>query len=851
MDQKWEADVILNDGDIATLRAIRPEDRDAIEAFFGRVSEQSKYLRFFGTHPTLTDDDWKRWMDTKDHDKVTLVMVERNDIVAVAGYDLIPQFLPDRVADVSFLVQDSHHSKGVGNILLEHLAEIGREGEISRFYAEMLTQNRQMVQVFIRAGYSVHPELADGYIVVDFSIAPNEKSRDVMERRELRAEANSIGRLMRSEKVAVIGTPALPTVDGAAYYDTVDAADASCDVIVCDYDQVDYQEVLDKAAELDANGVIFLARAHNPPLDPEAARATVLHARDVGLRALGPAALGIINTHTPLNLTPGPLPRQGHIGIFTQSAGVATLVLSRAISRGCGISNFLAVGSFADVSGNDVMQFWSVDEDTNICLLSLDAIGNPRKFFRILRRLALEKHVIIFIPSRALTSARESIDSGVHAKSPKVLDSVIRSTGVMVVNRRETMFDIAQLLARQPLVQGPNVALISNSAGLSDQMAAAAERFGLKPHPQPMSANPQQDLPDQIRTSLEDPNIDAVLCAVVEFGNPLIANLHPELDRLAASTTDTPLIASYIGFNLPATNNEGPEEMGQLPIFATYADALEALAEILHNEERRQQARPKPEDEPVSGNKQAVEEEIAAILKDSPQGRWADDVECTRILEAYGINIVPWTAAPTLDDAKKAGEETGWDAVLKCASPIVRGRSELPTVFRHITTPSAMEQAWHTIEELVEDLHLGSDPEILEPVVQRTVTSGPSLTIRAVEDPVIGPMVSAGISGLTSDLLDDQVWRVPPLRPGDIEPMLSELKAHDLLSGYQGTKASNLEGIEDIVTRLSQLKDDFAAIVDIELTPVIVAVEQTHVVGARMRIAPLDKYRDPLARSIS
>ena len=486
-------------------------------------------------------------------------------------------------------------------------------------------------------------------------------------------------------------------------------------------------------------------------------------------------------------------------------------------------------------------------------MLSLDSIGNPRKFFRVLRRLALDKHVVVFLPSRALKSARHYAVEGLSAASPAALDEIIRCTGAMVVTRRDAMLDIAQLLARQPVPQGRRIAVMSNSSGLTSQMEQAAWRFGLRPHATTVVDDPAPAITEQARRALEDPGIDAVLCAVVEVGEFILKDAHSSLSQLATTTTDTPLIASFVGFDIPDFRTaEGPEAPGQLPVFGTYADAIEALATIIDNERRRALARPNPSDE--FANSAGLAEArgvVAEVLTDSPTGRWATDEECARILRAYGIEIVPWTPVCTFDEAIAAGREYGWDVVLKCSSQMVRGRSELPTVVRSIHDEESMVRAWTTITQLTRDLHLGEDPAILIPVVQRMVTAGASLTVRAIEDPVVGPMVSAGISGLPSDLLGDVEWRVPPLRRTDALDMLSCLKASPLLAGYRGTKAAKLHRVEEVMMQLAQLKDDIAALVDIELSPVIAGVAHTAVVGARMRIAPLGDVRDPLARSLS
>lgn len=872
----WEADVILNDGGIASLRPIRKTDKKELHRFYSRVSDHSKYLRFFAAHPVLTDQDINLWIDTDGYNKVTLVMVERDSIIAVAGYELVEAFLPSRVGDISFLVQDSHQSRGCGNILLEHLAEIGREGGMDRFYAEMLMTNRQMSQVFIRAGYSASPELEDGFMTVDFTIEPNTKSREVMERREMRAEANSIARILNPASVAVVGSiedvgSVIPSLVQGNYQgklhilttnssedfalESLERLGEDVDLLLIEHAPENLEAIMGAAAQRNAKGIIVVASSHNPKLSSSDSRELVLTARDFGLRALGPAALGVINTDESisLNTTPAPMPPAGNVGIFTQSAGVGTLVLSRAIERGLGISSFIAAGTFADVTGNDVIQYWGADENTSICLLSLDSIGNPRKFFRVLRRLALEKHVVVFIPSRALKSSRYFADDAAYELEdldPRALDETIRNTGCMVVTRRETMYDIALLLARQPLPQGTRVALISNSEGLTAQMEQAATRFGLEPHPVTVDKSPLENLAQQAKQSLADPAIDAVLVTVVEVGtSQLLDHISEELDQLASQTQDTPLIGSFVGFRQPAIVPTS------LPVFDTYADALETLQIILSNEVKRGEARPCPDDELAEGNYAEAMQTVEEILQHSPVGRWATDAECARILAAYNINLVPWFSVNTVEEAIAAGEDLGWDVVLKSLSPMARGRSEWPAVIRHIRDEHSMKEAWNTLREMAVELALidtaSHDITILNPVVQANATTGTSLTIRGVESTVVGPIVSAGVSGITNDLLNDKTWRVPPVRRADASFMLKSLAASPLITGYRGAKASKISTVEDIIMRLARLKDDISSIVEVELTPVIAGVYSTEVVGAKMRIAPLNAQRDPLARAFS
>nr|WP_120491662.1 GNAT family N-acetyltransferase [Corynebacterium lactis] len=920
---KWEADVVLNDGGIATLRPVTAFDRTELRNFYARVSERSKYLRFFGTHPELTDEDLRDWLGADGRDRVTLVVVERSRIVGVATYRLVEQFLPERIADVAFLVQDSHHGRGVGNILLEHLAEVGRERGIARFTAEMLPKNRQMVQTFLRAGYSVAPELADGFIAVDFSIAASPVSREVMERRELRAEANSLRRLLNPRSIVVVdfgdaaggtdqvvrslwdsgyggdlhvvhvdshgnagdghdggdGHRMAAALDHLGRSGSEGGSDPSVDLVIIPqtpnlFEGLD--EVMGAAARRGAYGVIVLASNESPAMSSESAKRLVEVARDWGLRALGPAALGVINTGgvgpdgqdvqdgtVRLNVTPAPMPRSGPVGVFAQSAGVASVMAAQVLRHGTGISSFVGAGLFADVTGNDVMQYWSDDERTHVCLLSLDTVGNPRKFFRVLRRLALVKHVIVFLPSRALQQARHYDNAELVQIGADGIDEVIRGTGAMVVSRRETMFNVAQILERQPVPPGNRVAVISNSSGLLRQMEQSARRFGLVPTAiglQPDSDGTVAAIDRAVADVLGDEGVpargrarvDAVVVAVVEAGEPLLADAADVLTRHATAGAGVPVVASLVGFgDVPSA-----QHAGDLPIIDNYADALEALGLIVQTQRRRELARPSPSDELPAIGEDARKRAFAAvdeILGSAPEGRWATDAEATDILAAYGITVEPWRPVCDEEEAIAAAEELGWDVVLKSTNRVFKGRPELPSVIRHISSPQEMRLAWKKLMAMAREVGLDPDGDIgaVQPVVQATVPSGTTLTLSAVEDATLGPVTSAGIAGLASEVLGDVSYATSPLRRSDAHRMLTGLRSAALLTGGLGLPAADLAGVEEVLMRLSALADDIPAIVEVELYPVVVAEHSSAVVGARLRVAPLSATRDPSARSLA
>ncbi|MGH3477948.1 MAG: GNAT family N-acetyltransferase, partial [Nocardioidaceae bacterium] len=199
--REYEADVVLRDGATAHIRPIVPADADLLRAFYDRVSDESKYYRFFAPYPRLSDRDVARFTQVDYRDRLALIVLVGGDMIAVGRYERTSH----SDAEVAFLVEDAHQGRGLGQLLLEHLAQTAREHGITRFTAEVLPDNRKMIAVFTEAGYHVAREFEDGVIVVAFEIEPTDTSYGVMQAREQRSEALSIERLLTPSSIAVIG----------------------------------------------------------------------------------------------------------------------------------------------------------------------------------------------------------------------------------------------------------------------------------------------------------------------------------------------------------------------------------------------------------------------------------------------------------------------------------------------------------------------------------------------------------------------------------------------------------------------------------------------------------------------
>ena len=457
---QWEADVLLADGGVAHLRPSGPADTEAIRAMHGRLSQTTLYMRYFKAVNEISDRQIEIFTDVDHDSRVGLVAMLGGQMIAAGTYHRDPTGNAD-AAEAAFLVEDSQQGRGIGSILLEHLAAAARERGIRRFTAEVLSENTKMLGVFMDAGYTVHREYDSGVVDLAFDIEPTEKSRAVMTAREHRAEARSIARLLAPRSIAVIGasdepatlghivlenllrgkfsgpvypvTPDTVSVQGVRAYASVTDIPDPIDLAVVTVPDSTAAEVVAACRAKGVHGLVVMTAgfaddalagdlltndglsnrglandrlAGVGPVAGAAERQLVALARSAGMRVLGPNCLGLVNTDPSvrMNATLAPvIPPAGRIGFFCQSGALGVAILADAANRGLGLSTFVSAGNRADVSGNDLLQFWHGDDRTEVVLLYLESFGNPRKFARLARVLARTKPVIAVKSGRHAT----------------------------------------------------------------------------------------------------------------------------------------------------------------------------------------------------------------------------------------------------------------------------------------------------------------------------------------------------------------------------------------------------------------------------------------------------------------
>ncbi|MFJ3757631.1 GNAT family N-acetyltransferase [Streptomyces sp. NPDC090080] len=558
----WEADIVLRDGGTARVRPITVDDADRLVSFYEQVSDESKYYRFFAPYPRLSAKDVHRFTHHDFVDRVGLAATIGGEFVATVRYDRIgpggmPASAPADEAEVAFLVQDAHQGRGVASALLEHIAAVARERGIRRFAAEVLPANNKMIKVFTDAGYTQQRSFEDGVVRLEFDLEPTDRSVAVQRAREQRAEARSVRRLLTPGSVAVIGVGRAPggvgrsvlgnlrdagftgrlyavnqaypddlkEVDGVPAHRSVRDIDGPVDLAVVAVPAEQVPGVVTDCGEHGVQGLVVLAAgyAESGPDGRERQRELVRHARTYGMRIIGPNAFGVINTAVGvrLNASLAPeMPRPGRIGLFAQSGAIGIALLSRLHRRGggvtgtTGVSTFVSSGNRADVSGNDVLQYWYDDTETDVVLMYLESIGNPRKFTRLSRRTAAAKPLVVV---QSAGSAPQGHAVRATRLPHATVSALLRQAGVIRVDTITELVDAGLLLARQPLPAGPRVAILGNSESLGLLTYDRCLAEGLRPAP-PLdlttTATPA-DFHRALSQALADDTCDAVVVTAI------------------------------------------------------------------------------------------------------------------------------------------------------------------------------------------------------------------------------------------------------------------------------------------------------------------------------------------------
>ncbi|WP_327396808.1 bifunctional acetate--CoA ligase family protein/GNAT family N-acetyltransferase [Streptomyces phaeochromogenes] len=918
----WEADVVLRDGGTARIRPITADDADRLVSFYEQVSDESKYYRFFAPYPRLSAKDVHRFTHHDFVDRVGLAATVGGEFIATVRYDRInadglPASSPADEAEVAFLVQDAHQGRGVASALLEHIAAVARERDIRRFAAEVLPANNKMIKVFTDAGYQQKRHFEDGVVRLEFDLEPTDRSLAVQRAREQRAEGRSVARLLAPGSVAVIGAGRTPggvgrsvldnlreagftgrlyavngalqekELDGVPAYSSVRDIPEPVDLAVVAVRAERVPEVVAECGEHGVQGLVVVSAgyAESGPEGRERQRELVRQARTYGMRIIGPNAFGVINTspEVRLNASLAPeMPRAGRIGLFAQSGAIGIALLSRLHRRGggvtgvTGVSTFISSGNRADVSGNDVLQYWYDDPDTDVALMYLESIGNPRKFTRLARRTAAAKPLVVVQGARHGGAAPQGHAVRATRLPHATVSALLRQAGVIRVDTITELVDAGLLLARQPLPMGPRVAILGNSESLGLLTYDACLAEGLRPLP-PVdltTAASAEDFRAALTHALADDGCDAVaVTAIPAVGETSTADaaLAEALRSASAAAPDKPVLVVHVelgglaealsaaagtapqaarpalpfaGSNHPIRPADRPPTVAEvpeaeadsrlIPAYPAAERAVRALAEaVRYGQWRREAADPGRVPEYEDIDEKGAAEQIDRLLGDGGMGglTLGPDDTCA-LLGRYGIDVRRALPAPTPDEAVAAAERLGYPVALKTTAPHLRHRADLGGVRLDLADEEQLRRAYAELTSLF------GTPEELRPVVQAMAPRGVDTVVRAVIDPAAGAVLSFGLAGAPSELLGDTAHRLIPVTDRDAASLVRSIRTAPLLFGWRGSAPADVVALEELLLRLSRLVDDHPEVVSVSLEPVVVAPHGLSALGASVRLAP-------------
>ena len=887
--REWEFDGLLSNGEAVVVRPIRPADAPALAGLHGAVSPGTLHRHVLLTGPALSLETAAGFSEVDYDAQMAFVALVSDELVALASYDRLDAPVP--TAEASFMLADAYQGQGATTLLFESLSEYGRARGILRFIAEVKAQNTALLEIFAASGLRCTRRGGTETVRVEIDLRPTAAYRASCDRREAIAEVASVAAVLRPRSIAVVGAGRRPENVGhqvvrsllvgdfsGTVYPVNPAARAVCgvpafpallsipepvDLAVVAIPAAAVPGVIDEAASVGVRAVTIITAGFGETGRGGAAVETELLsvARRHGMRIVGPNCLGVMNTDPAVRMNAtfaslDPLP--GHLALVSQSGAVGIVLSEQTRAVGLGLSAFVSVGNKLDVSPNDLLCFFEDDERTSVVALYLESLGNPRKFARIARRVGAAKPIVALKAGRTSAGARGARSHTAAAATPEVtVAALLRSAGVIKVDRLEELLDVSAILLASPLPGGRRVALVGNSGGpliltadaceggeltvpelgqatrkaLGEVLAAAAA-----------TANPVDLTADGTATMLEraldivlaDDAVDAVITAVVETLAISAAAARQVIDRVA-QRAGKPVVACSVEAAAPS----GPSGAARVAEIPSPERAAVALGRVCgYAQWRRRAMLPAPEPEEPSDHP-VIREIVDSKLAVSPAGGWLELDQATRLLTACGLPVLPAQPAASAVEAAAVAEAVGFPVALKARAGDLVHKSDVGGIALGLNDPGAVRAAYQTMEA-----RLGA--QMGGAVVQPMAAPGVEAIVGLVADPEFGPVVMAGLGGIMTDLLRDREFAVPPLEPGAADAMVASLRAAPLLDGYRGAPKADRQALVTVIETVARVAEEIPELAELDLNPILVGPSGALAVDCKARIAPRPPGPGPL-----
>jgi acetyl coenzyme A synthetase (ADP forming)-like protein len=576
-------------------------------------------------------------------------------------------------------------------------------------------------------------------------------------------------------------------------------------------------------------------------------RGIVDKARAAGCRVIGPNCMGLLNTDPAvrLNATFSPVyPPSGNVAMSTQSGALGLAILDYARKLRIGISSFVSVGNKADVSGNDLLEYWETDPDTSVILLYLESFGNPGKFSRLARRISRHKPIVALKSGRSSVGARAAAShTGALASADAFVDALFHQSGVIRTDTVTELFDVASILSQQPIPVGRRIAIVTNAGGPGILAADACQSHGLEVvdltattkdalrrllpaaaavnNPVDMLASaPPAHYEAALNLVLSDPNVDS---ALVIFIPPLVTDadeVAAAIARAADHVPEKPVAGVFM------RSEDAPATLSRIPCFAFPEPAAIAMSRVAaFGEWRRQPIGTVP-------TLPDVQPALARLVTERALergGGWLTAVEANALMAAVGISTPRSNMAASIDDAVEMAERLGYPVALKAVGPSLLHKTEHKAVQLNLQNRLAVRAAAASLTE-----GLGDKMDGL--LVQRMVPGGAEMMLGAINDPTFGHVVVCGSGGVMIELLADSACRLHPVTDRDAAEMVGALKGVRLLRGFRGNAPADEGAFREAVLRISALVEICPEIQELDVNPLSVLSDGVSALDVRIRV---------------
>jgi acetate---CoA ligase (ADP-forming) len=864
--------------------------------FFRGLSKDSSRLRFFSiSQPSAKLID--SFCDDSDLQKKLSLIVTRVEsngarIIATANYVAHDDHT---TAEIALAVDDAFQGKGLGSLLLERLAVLAVRHGIRRFLATTLADNQPMLDVFRQSGFECRTRANDGCVEIDLSVLPSQTSVARAEFRDRIATNASLHPFFQPASVAVVGASRNPKNIGTrvlnaitragfrgqvyainprsesvgsvpAYASAGDLPEAP-DLVVVAVPASAVDAVIDDCATRGVRAVVVISAGFAETGEEGRKRQKHLldKIRGHGMRMIGPNCLGLLNTDpgVRLNASFAPeFPAPGNIAFCSQSGALGLAVIDMARQRGFGLSSFVSVGNKADISGNDLLQYWEEEERTKVILLYLESFGNPRRFARIAKRIGRHKPIVAVKAGRTGAGRRAA---GSHtaalAADDIAVEALFHQTGVIRAETLGEMFDLALTLSCQPLPKGRRVAILTNAGGLGILCADACEANGLLV--QPPSAQTKRRLREFMSptASVENPidmiasasaedfrkaaeillssaETDALIVLTIDVGLADLTEISRAVHRAVSAVkpktgAGKPVLTCIMGGDTATKSTANRGE--QMPNLSFPESAARVLGKLAQYAEWCQH----PEGIVVDFD-DIRPEEARSICADALRNRgasWLSADEALKVLSAFQLPLPAGGVCGSPEEAAATARRIGFPVALKLASRTIIHKSEVGGVALNLAGEADVRQAFVDLRERVSAA--GNASEMDGVWIQPMVSGGVELMIGVSQDPLFGPLIGFGLGGIHVEILKDIAFRVTPITDRDAAEMVRSIKGYRLLQGYRGHPAADIDAIEDLLLRIARLVEEVPEIAELDLNPVIALPpgQGCKIIDARIRVA--------------